>query len=199
VSRLLFGAVWGHRAVTSGATNDCSPCLWWRLILRERVARRNGHGWAVGGLRASRPQRDVSPFRPAILGSRSVAMRHPAPEVIPSKSPAMRGFPDAPGEIRTPDLRFRRPTLYPAELRALAGIGECTIVAAGRRPKLGTPDLGDDSLGAGRSSRRADRLGQPLQQCPGGPELRAHALVAPRLVQPRLEWVAARDGQLPAA
>jgi hypothetical protein len=24
----------------------------------------------------------------------------------------------APGEIRTPDLRFRRPTLYPAELRA---------------------------------------------------------------------------------
>jgi hypothetical protein len=27
----------------------------------------------------------------------------------------------APGEIRTPDLRFRRPTLYPAELRALGG------------------------------------------------------------------------------
>ena len=26
--------------------------------------------------------------------------------------------PSAPGEIRTPDLRFRRPTLYPAELRA---------------------------------------------------------------------------------
>ena len=26
---------------------------------------------------------------------------------------------NAPGEIRTPDLRFRRPTLYPAELRAL--------------------------------------------------------------------------------
>ena len=27
-------------------------------------------------------------------------------------------FSHAPGEIRTPDLRFRRPTLYPAELRA---------------------------------------------------------------------------------
>ena len=27
-------------------------------------------------------------------------------------------FLSAPGEIRTPDLRFRRPTLYPAELRA---------------------------------------------------------------------------------
>jgi hypothetical protein len=36
------------------------------------------------------------------------------------KSPAKRGFCSAPGEIRTPDLRFRRPTLYPAELRALA-------------------------------------------------------------------------------
>jgi hypothetical protein len=29
-------------------------------------------------------------------------------------------FGSAPGEIRTPDLRFRRPTLYPAELRALS-------------------------------------------------------------------------------
>jgi hypothetical protein len=37
------------------------------------------------------------------------------------KSPAERGFYSAPGEIRTPDLRFRRPTLYPAELRALTG------------------------------------------------------------------------------
>jgi hypothetical protein len=27
-------------------------------------------------------------------------------------------FCNAPGEIRTPDLRFRRPTLYPAELLA---------------------------------------------------------------------------------
>jgi hypothetical protein len=35
------------------------------------------------------------------------------------KNPALAGlFSDAPGEIRTPDLRFRRPTLYPAELLA---------------------------------------------------------------------------------
>jgi hypothetical protein len=33
----------------------------------------------------------------------------------------LRDFSYAPGEIRTPDLRFRRPTLYPAELRALGG------------------------------------------------------------------------------
>jgi hypothetical protein len=29
-----------------------------------------------------------------------------------------RPFADAPERIRTSDLRFRRPTLYPAELRA---------------------------------------------------------------------------------
>ena len=39
----------------------------------------------------------------------------------PRKSPGFsRTLDHAPGEIRTPDLRFRRPTLYPAELRALA-------------------------------------------------------------------------------
>jgi hypothetical protein len=43
--------------------------------------------------------------------------RHNSPE---TKTPPERGFPSAPGEIRTPDLRFRRPTLYPAELRALS-------------------------------------------------------------------------------
>ena len=35
-----------------------------------------------------------------------------------SKYAYLLGFSSAPGEIRTPDLRFRRPTLYPAELRA---------------------------------------------------------------------------------
>src|SRR5688572_15970606 len=34
------------------------------------------------------------------------------------KAPLLRGFLDAPDRIRTCDLRFRRPTLYPAELRA---------------------------------------------------------------------------------
>ena len=35
------------------------------------------------------------------------------------KAPRLRGSKQsAPGEIRTPDLRFRRPTLYPAELLA---------------------------------------------------------------------------------
>src|SRR5579875_1294253 len=34
------------------------------------------------------------------------------------KPPTSSGFCSAPEGIRTPDLRFRRPTLYPAELRA---------------------------------------------------------------------------------
>ena len=42
------------------------------------------------------------------------------------------GFPDAPERIRTSDLRFRRPTLYPAELRALAH-ARPVMVAARRR------------------------------------------------------------------
>ena len=35
---------------------------------------------------------------------------------------SLGGQVDAPGGIRTPDLRFRRPTLYPAELRAQSGL-----------------------------------------------------------------------------
>jgi hypothetical protein len=41
-------------------------------------------------------------------------------DVVGDEKPAIAGLCNAPGEIRTPDLRFRRPTLYPAELRALA-------------------------------------------------------------------------------
>jgi hypothetical protein len=45
-------------------------------------------------------------------------------KVAPKRAESLRvrAFLDAPGEIRTPDLRFRRPTLYPAELRALAAL-----------------------------------------------------------------------------
>jgi len=35
------------------------------------------------------------------------------------KGPYLEAFRHAPERIRTSDLRFRRPTLYPAELRAL--------------------------------------------------------------------------------
>ena len=45
----------------------------------------------------------------------------PSPEN--TKAPRLQGFRSAPERIRTSDLRFRRPTLYPAELRALGAIG----------------------------------------------------------------------------
>jgi hypothetical protein len=55
----------------------------------------------------------------------------------------------APGEIRTPDLRFRRAALYPAELQALVQIGPCdprplpcdepTISGGGVLPKARSP------------------------------------------------------------
>src|SRR5207249_3314532 len=37
-----------------------------------------------------------------------------------TKGPHVQAFRSAPERIRTSDLRFRRPTLYPAELRAQA-------------------------------------------------------------------------------
>jgi hypothetical protein len=43
--------------------------------------------------------------------------------------PGLRGFCDAPERIRTSDLRFRRPTLYPAELRAQ--VVNCSPVRVG--------------------------------------------------------------------
>src|SRR5207245_5404507 len=41
------------------------------------------------------------------------------------KAPQNGALSHAPGEIRTPDLRFRRPTLYPAELRAPRNQSSC--------------------------------------------------------------------------
>src|SRR5213080_4649380 len=52
---------------------------------------------------------------------------------------------------------------------------------------------------ADRAGGGADRVGQPFHERSGGAQLRAHALVARRLVQPRLEGVATGDSELPAA
>jgi hypothetical protein len=45
-------------------------------------------------------------------------VKAPKPTTAQEKSPDYQGFLDAPQRIRTSDLRFRRPTLYPAELGA---------------------------------------------------------------------------------
>ena len=51
---------------------------------------------------------DISGTRPLLGGM-----------TLPTKSPGMQALRSAPERIRTSDLRFRRPALYPAELRAL--------------------------------------------------------------------------------
>jgi hypothetical protein len=75
-----------------------------------------------------RPQgRHRGPRREPILGGSlghirdTFASRQP-PET--RKPRGLRGFLDAPERIRTSDLRFRRPTLYPAELRAQVGAAD---------------------------------------------------------------------------
>src|SRR5947209_95684 len=50
-------------------------------------------------------------------------------------------FCDAPGEIRTPDLRFRRPTLYPAELRAPCRSILALAACLKRRPVVTAKEL----------------------------------------------------------
>ena len=55
--------------------------------------------------------------RPSLIGTCFSGRRPRLERQKPRKCGTSEG---APGEIRTPDLRFRRPTLYPAELRALS-------------------------------------------------------------------------------
>ena len=60
---------------------------------------------------------DLSPFRPVYsgFGPSRTGRNRTRNGRIPSSH---QGFVSAPERIRTSDLRFRRPTLYPAELRA---------------------------------------------------------------------------------
>ena len=61
-------------------------------------------------------RRAVRPLPITMLGHARIFDRAPQPE-----APVFMGLFDAPERIRTSDLRFRRPTLYPAELRAHSG------------------------------------------------------------------------------
>ena len=99
--------------------------------------------------------------------------------------------------VRGLNCSFRRPTLYPAELRALALVANATIVAsragsaAGRRRGR--------ALAPGRSGGGSDGLREPSDEGAGGAKLGADSLVAGGLVQPRLEGVATGDGELATA
>ena len=75
-----------------------------RGLLDAYDSAENGRGHVVGTISASTAER-----------------RRPRERRKPRD---VRGFLwSAPERIRTSDLRFRRPTLYPAELRALVGCG----------------------------------------------------------------------------
>jgi hypothetical protein len=66
----------------------------------------------------------------------------------------LRALPSAPGEIRTPDLRFRRPTLYPAELRARRDQSSCPHEDA----------ISTRGPGAARSAHTSTVFGAPRVQ-----------------------------------
>jgi hypothetical protein len=83
------------------------------VLLHARGLSRAAHAAAIGPL-ASSPR--LATDRPAHLSSRALAEIREAPQGGASVG--------ASGRIRTSDFRFRRPTLYPAELRMrIAGRG----------------------------------------------------------------------------
>ncbi len=75
-------------------------------------------------LDARPPPRVIDRFRLGALHTPKIRPPRPrslqqAPQMNAYQKPQhLQALYDAPGEIRTPDLRFRRPTLYPAELLA---------------------------------------------------------------------------------
>ena len=80
-----------------------------------------------------------SPLTPQIVRPRDrfgTYSRVPRPETQ-TKKPRCAGLYSAPGEIRTPDLRFRRPTLYPAELRAPESAESSFRLPSGQAPGAG--------------------------------------------------------------
>ena len=95
--------------------------------LRPPGARRRGPG--------PRPARRL---RPTAVGTLWARLRTQPTDDAPrtKKAPRMQGFRrSAPERIRTSDLRFRRPTLYPAELRALVALRPGSVALA--RPGTG--------------------------------------------------------------
>ena len=66
-----------------------------------------------------------------------------------------RGGKRAPGTIRTYDLRFRRPTLYPAELRALGGARHTTRARSVKAARGANAGRGAQILAGGISTMTA--------------------------------------------
>jgi integrase len=113
----------------------------------KALAELTGAAWAAPDELAAR-RRQAAKAPAAARTRQELGTLEPATAPGKQKGPVLRGLFSAPGEIRTPDLRFRRPTLYPAELRARVcfclQIGAFSVtdgasadaVAAGRNPAI---------------------------------------------------------------
>src|SRR5262249_26970029 len=69
-------------------------------------------------------------------------------------------FENVPGAIRTPDLRFRRPLLYPPELPGLCA-GRPDPEGSGRSRRRKSMSMGLRRVGASAAERRPSRAGGP--------------------------------------
>src|SRR4051794_33839482 len=104
-----------HRPADRGARDGLDK----RLELGGPAHERPGHGSSVD--RSEPPLRARATAR---SGRRTVSTSTPGCFTTAGYHGATRRVSrSAPERIRTSDLRFRRPTLYPAELRALAATG----------------------------------------------------------------------------
>ncbi len=107
-------------------------------------------------LEPRRSRRDLLKYTPA--GGR---IREPTTDESPR--PLGRGLSNTPDRIRTCDLRLRRATLYPAELRARAGSGTRTTRTARNKPSSVRRERREDHFSR---TGIAAGLQQPL--APGG-------------------------------
>jgi hypothetical protein len=141
----------------------------------------HGSAWPASGIRSRGPKRKPVPpvRRPAPPGSvRGPALLQRAARK--RKTRRFRRVPSAPERIRTSDLRFRRPTLYPAELRALAA-----SKGSGARPGCpGSRFLRQRS--ARRRYRRRQRVPRSSRQSPPSKRSQVKTCAAAKAVRNRL-------------
>ena len=135
------GRTTGVRAGVAVNASSVCPCDAVSASMTRDENVRLGQRMSWQGMEASR---DQSCALTATLGSPRLAESRPPggkrrrqnspPRSLETrKDPDFRIFSSAPEGIRTPDLRFRRPTLYPAELRARAN-AEFSLCSAQCQP-----------------------------------------------------------------
>ena len=106
--------------------------LWTWMVPADAVPASASDAAAASATSASRRWARIPLIPSANLTRRSELARFPGNDGWKDENPRKpRGSRSAPDRIRTCDLRFRRPTLYPAELRARAGGLPRTAIVGG--------------------------------------------------------------------